>query len=114
MSHDPIPHLTKPLTDAAAPVLQHLADETLGAVRGIRNDASALLNQTTEQASTLAQLGLEVVRDSTQQLRDKAQHASRCTIRYVEDQPVKAVLIAAASGAVLMLLLGLLGRRRPR
>jgi ElaB/YqjD/DUF883 family membrane-anchored ribosome-binding protein len=55
--------------------------------------------------------GLSSLLDSTQPLRDQARHARQCTTRYIQDEPFKAVLIAAAAGAVLMALGGL--TRRP-
>jgi ElaB/YqjD/DUF883 family membrane-anchored ribosome-binding protein len=41
-------------------------------------------------------------------VRDQALRVSDDTRNYIRDEPVKAVLIAAAAGAVLMALLGLL------
>jgi len=54
---------------------------------------------------------LDSVRDTSRQLRDKAQHASDSTVRYIRDDPVKSVLIAAATGAALMALISLVRRR---
>lgn len=73
--------------------------------------AAPLLERAGEQASALAHRGLDAVSDSSRHLRDQARHASRCTVSYIEDEPVKAVLIAAAAGALLGLLVSLLGRR---
>jgi ElaB/YqjD/DUF883 family membrane-anchored ribosome-binding protein len=50
------------------------------------------------------------VKESTQQLREKAVQASDTTVSYIRDEPIKAMLIAAATGAALMALVGLLGR----
>jgi ElaB/YqjD/DUF883 family membrane-anchored ribosome-binding protein len=76
--------------DRAAPKLAHLAD----------------------QAETLARRGVEAVRHGSHQLQDKAAHASDQTISYIKEEPVKSVLIAAATGAALMALVGLLSRSR--
>jgi len=114
MSNSKLSASANHLADQAAQVAQHVAHEAAGSLRDMRHDASPLLSRATEQASAYAHMGLDAVRDGSQQLRDRAQHASRCTIRYVEDEPVKAVLIAAAVGAVLMLGLNLLTRRRAR
>ena len=54
------------------------------------------------------------VRETSQQLRDKAQHASATTVNYVKHEPVKAILIAAATGAALMALISLLSHSRHR
>ena len=57
---------------------------------------------------------LDSVRDSSRQLRNKAQHASDSTVRYIRDDPVKAVLIAAATGAALMALVSLVSHSGDR
>jgi ElaB/YqjD/DUF883 family membrane-anchored ribosome-binding protein len=56
--------------------------------------------------------GMEAVRDTSQQLRERAQQAQDMTVAYVKDEPIKAMLIAAATGALLMGLISLLGRSR--
>ena len=69
-----------------------------------------LLGRAAEQASVLAQRSLDAVRQSKEQLREKALRASDGTVAYIKDEPVKAMLIAAATGAALMALVGLLSR----
>ena len=73
-----------------------------------------MINRAGEQASALAQRGVNAVRDTTQQLRDRAVHVTDSTVTYIKDEPLKAMLIAAATGAVLMALLGMLNRSRDR
>ena len=75
---------------------------------------AALLSQAAEQASALAQRGLDAVRDGSQSLRDSARRASDNTLDYIQAEPLKAVLMAAAAGAALMALVGLLARRSGR
>jgi ElaB/YqjD/DUF883 family membrane-anchored ribosome-binding protein len=55
---------------------------------------------------------LDSVRDNSRQLLGKAQHASDSTVRYIRDDPVKAMLIAAATGAALMALVSLVSHSR--
>ena len=57
---------------------------------------------------------LDSVRDTSRQLRDKAQQASDSTVRYIRDDPVKSVLIAAATGAALMALISFVSHSRNR
>jgi len=71
-------------------------------------DQAPLLERAGEKASALAQRGVDAVRDRSLQVRDQALRASDNTLNYIKDEPVKAVLIAAAAGAALMVLLGLL------
>ncbi|APW42983.1 hypothetical protein [Rhodoferax saidenbachensis] len=76
------------------------------------NQIAPLLDRATEQAGALAQRGLHAVQDSAQQLREKAAHSGEVTVRYIQSDPVKAVLIAAATGAALMALISLASRSR--
>ena len=104
--------------DHAIKSTQRVANEALdslsGSVQDIRNQAAPMLNRTSDQIGALAQRGVDAVRDSSQQLREKALRASDSAVGYVKDEPVKAMLIAAATGAALMALLGLMARsRRP-
>lgn len=68
--------------------------------------------QATDQAIGAAQRGVAAVRDGSQHLLDRAHHASDNTVGYIREEPVKAMLIAAAAGAALMALLGLVTRSR--
>jgi ElaB/YqjD/DUF883 family membrane-anchored ribosome-binding protein len=74
----------------------------------LRQQISPLLARAGEQASVLAQRGVDAVRDRSLQVREQALRASDNTLNYIKDEPVKAVLIAAAVGAGLMALMGLL------
>jgi ElaB/YqjD/DUF883 family membrane-anchored ribosome-binding protein len=81
-------------------------------INAAANHITPLLDHAAEQANTLAQRGLHAVQDSALQLRDKAAHSGEVTVRYLQSDPVKAVLIAAATGAALMALVGLMSRSR--
>lgn len=79
------------------------------------DNANHLIEQAThaaDQASALAHRGMDSVRDISHQLRLKAEHASDSTVKYIKEEPVKAVLIAAATGATLMALVTLVARSR--
>jgi hypothetical protein len=71
-----------------------------------------LLERATDGAGALARRGIDAVRDSSQRLRDEAWRFSDDTVRRVRTEPVKSLLIAAAAGAALMALVGLLTRSR--
>ena len=60
--------------------------------------------------SALAQRGRDAVREGSQRLRDGAWDTNQNTLRYIQTEPVKAMLIAGAVGAGLMALAGLLSR----
>ena len=114
---------TNSLTDQAAQTAdhaikstQHLAngafDSLSHSVKDLRDQAAPLVNRATEQASALAHRGADAVRESSRQLREQAAHASDVTVNYIKDEPVKSILIAAATGAALMGLISMMGRSR--
>lgn len=102
--------------DRAIKSTQRLANETLdslaGAVQDMRQEATPILNRASEQASALAHRGVDAVLKRSQELRDRALIASDSTVAYIKDEPVKSMLIAAATGAALMALVALLSRSR--
>jgi len=76
--------------------------------RPAQRSTDKTLDKLAEQASALAQRGVDAMRDRSQQVREQALRASDNTLNYIKDEPVKAVLIAAVTGAALMALIGLL------
>jgi ElaB/YqjD/DUF883 family membrane-anchored ribosome-binding protein len=60
----------------------------------------------------MARHGVESVREGTHHLRVQAEHASESTVNYIKREPVKSVLMAAATGAALMALISLISRSR--
>jgi ElaB/YqjD/DUF883 family membrane-anchored ribosome-binding protein len=81
---------------------------------GLDNQDVPLLSRAADQASALAHRGVESARDTSRQLRDKALRVSDSTVSYIKDEPVKALLIAAAAGAALVAMASLIGRSRDR
>ena len=94
---------------------QRATDQALGrlseTVEQVRSKAGPALNKVTSQAEAAARRGMEAVRDTSQQLRERAHQARDMTVAYVKDEPIKAMLIAAATGAVLMGLISMLAGR---
>ena len=79
----------------------------------LSNQANSVLDQAAhvaQQAGDLTQRGADAVRAGGQQLREKAQNLSDTTVDYIKDEPVKSMLIAAATGAALMAMLSLVSR----
>ena len=64
-----------------------------------------MLGRAVDQANALAHRGADA-------LREQARHASDSTVSYIRAEPVKAVLIAAASGAALVGLISFFARSR--
>lgn len=87
-------------------------DTLASTVRELQHDAVPVIERATARAGDLAQRGIEAVRDGSRELRSTALDASDRTVTYIKEEPVKAVLIAAATGAALMALIGLVSRSR--
>lgn len=68
----------------------------------------------TQRVSDMAHRGMDSVRERSHQLRVKADRASENTVSFIRQEPVKSVLIAAATGAVLVALASLVSRSRDR
>lgn len=104
--------------DRGIKATQSVANGTLDtisdSVKDFRADASAALDRSHEKIAALARRSLDAVRGGSQQLRDTAHRTSDRAVGYVKDEPVKAMLIAAAAGVAVMALISLFTRsRRP-
>jgi ElaB/YqjD/DUF883 family membrane-anchored ribosome-binding protein len=79
----------------------------------LTNQTNSVLDQAAHvarQAEDLTQRGVDAVRAGGEQLREKAQTLSDGTVDYIKDEPIKSMLIAAATGAALMAMLSLVSR----
>ena len=85
--------------------------DSLGnAAHQLRDDTVPVIDRINDQAHALARQGMDAVREQSLHLQARARRTSDDTLHYIRDEPVKAVLIAAATGAVLIALAGLLMR----
>lgn len=105
--------------DMAINSAQRAANETIDSVAkaadDIRQDAiTPLLNRAADRVNEMASHGADAVRKGARQARASAQRASDTTVAYVKDEPVKSMLIAAATGAALLALFNLFTRSRNR
>ncbi|HEY4082443.1 MAG TPA: hypothetical protein VGM81_17265 [Burkholderiaceae bacterium] len=64
-----------------------------------------MLDRAVDQAAAMAQRGADAV-------REQARNASDSTVTYIRAEPVKAVLIAAATGAALVTMISFFTRSR--
>jgi ElaB/YqjD/DUF883 family membrane-anchored ribosome-binding protein len=83
-------------------------------LNNLNEQAAPMLRSATEQASAMAHRGVDAVRDSSLQMRDTAQRLSDETVSYIKGEPVKSMLIAAATGAALMAMVSLMSASRSR
>lgn len=72
-------------------------------------DSAAAVPHAVERA---AERATDMARQGTQQVKAQFNHVTDSAIAYVKDEPVRALLVAAAAGAALMALASLLGRAR--
>lgn len=63
-------------------------------------------------AEELATQGSEAVRSSAARARESITHTTDQAAQYVQAQPLKSLLMAAATGATIALLAGALGKHR--
>jgi ElaB/YqjD/DUF883 family membrane-anchored ribosome-binding protein len=102
--------------DQAIRSTQRVANEALnglaGSAQSLREQAAPVVDRIAERASALAHHGVDAVRERSHQLSDSAHRVADGTRSYVNEQPVKSLLIAAATGAALMGLLAFLARSR--
>jgi ElaB/YqjD/DUF883 family membrane-anchored ribosome-binding protein len=89
-----------------------VVDSAASSLQDLRHRTAPMLERASEQVSAMAHRGMDSVRETSHQMRVKAEHASDCTVNYIKEEPVKAVLIAAATGAALMALVSLVARSR--
>ena len=120
----------KPFAHEASTIADQAADSASSAIRSTQGVANAafdhlsnqvdnardqaipLINRLSSQAEAVARRGADALRDTSGQLREKATQASDATVGYIKDEPIKAMLIAAATGAALMALVSLASRSR--
>jgi ElaB/YqjD/DUF883 family membrane-anchored ribosome-binding protein len=69
-----------------------------------------LMSEATEQADALLTQGVNALRNTSENLQERAHQVGELTSDYVRKEPVKSLLIAAAAGAVLMGLVSVLSR----
>ncbi|PHM19016.1 MAG: hypothetical protein CK604_14725 [Curvibacter sp. PD_MW3] len=90
--------------------IKTLGDDAATLVHTVAQTAAQTADQTIRSSQRAAKDGLEAVREGVHQLREKSLHVKDATATYIQDAPVKSVLVAAAVGAALMGLVALVSR----
>lgn len=91
--------MSNKITEASNSLMAQAAESADAAIHGTQR----LANHAMDGVSHSLQVASKQVRASTNQASDK-------TIAYIRDEPVKSMLIAAATGAALVALARLIGR----
>jgi ElaB/YqjD/DUF883 family membrane-anchored ribosome-binding protein len=98
------------LAKQAQDLADKTADKVNGDIRSVRRTATKLGEAVADQAQTILGRGIDSARATAQQVRDSATQASESLVTYTKENPVKAILIAAATGALLVTLFKALSR----
>jgi ElaB/YqjD/DUF883 family membrane-anchored ribosome-binding protein len=91
-------------------IAQQISDGATSMLDATTHAADQALNSLTQEAQNLAQRSSKLLHDGSAQVRKQAEQARDATRGYIQHDPLKAVLIAAAAGATLVLLGSLLTR----
>lgn len=78
------------------------------------DQTSRAADQALKATQHLASDAADRIRDTSHQLRVTADQACENTANYIKHEPVKSILIAAATGAALMALISLISGSRSR
>ncbi len=88
------------------------ADRVHSGISSARPTATKIGETAADQAQTMLGRGIDTVKTAAQQVHDSATQASESLVTYTKENPVKAILIAAASGALVLTLFNALSRSR--
>ena len=89
-------------------------DSAVDGLASVYGDAQPLLSRFGKKARDYASDGYDAARQQAAELRERSQKAVESTRGYVQDEPVKSLLIAAAVGAAVIALVEVVRIRRNR
>jgi len=90
--------------------LNTAANSVAGKVNQLRDQAAPALERASAKAQEIGRKGMDALTDASNQIRDRALQASDAAVSYAKEEPIKALLVAAGAGALLMGLLALMVR----
>lgn len=90
---------------------EQAADVARDGLRDLSETVPSALTRAAAQAEDLARRGIDRARQAGTQVREQYVMATDKTTAYIRDEPLKAVLIAAAAGAATALLASWASRR---
>lgn len=91
---------------ATESVVNATADAVNDGLEQLRDSGTSALTGVAAQTDALTRKGVESALRAAAALREKAQVTGDRTVGYIREQPVKAVVMAAAVGVLLGLVLG--------
>ena len=93
---------------------QAAIDSAVDGLSSAYGEAKPLLSRASQRAREMAHDGYDAARERAAALRDRSQQAVESTRGYVQDEPIKSLLIAAAVGAAVIALVEVVRIRRNR
>lgn len=87
-------------------------DSLESTVDTLRESVPAAFSRAAAQVEEITRRGLDRAKEASMGVREQMHKASDRTVGYIKDEPVKSVLIAAATGAAVALLVGWAMRSR--
>jgi ElaB/YqjD/DUF883 family membrane-anchored ribosome-binding protein len=78
---------------------------------GIAHEALSQVHAAADQAKALMQQSMDALEQGSERLQHFGQHAQDVSANYIRRDPIKSVLVAAATGALMMGLISLMTRR---
>ena len=96
----------------ASDLQQSAADTLTDGLHEAGNIASSAFSRAAAQMEELTRRGMDRARETSLQVRDQANRAGDRAVGYIQDEPVKSVLIAVAAGAAVAMLAGWFARSR--
>jgi ElaB/YqjD/DUF883 family membrane-anchored ribosome-binding protein len=106
MSHKSTSTADMPAATRSGDMLDRMSDRA----EDLADRAAPVLDRWASRAQDSMHHGVDAMRDASDRLRRQANHASDMTVGYIQHEPVKSVLIAAAAGAALIGIAALLAR----
>jgi ElaB/YqjD/DUF883 family membrane-anchored ribosome-binding protein len=86
---------------SAQGLVSNATDAVAGTAKDIQAEAAPLIQNAARRAKSTAQQTMDAASDIAQETRDVAADASDSIVSFTKQNPVKALAIAAASGALL-------------
>jgi ElaB/YqjD/DUF883 family membrane-anchored ribosome-binding protein len=77
-------------------------------VEELRSDTGSALTKAVDRVQSMGKQGIDAVTDAAQRTRDVATDTAGSIVRYTKKNPMSALMIAAASGALLLSLIRVL------
>lgn len=100
--------------DASRSYASHALDSASEKIHAFQSNIEPVLDRLTSKAQALAQQSLDMAAQAKDKAKESLTQATAATSRYVSDKPVQSVLIAAAVGAAVALLVSAVYNRESR